>query len=558
MRAGPGLTEYGTQGVTVQIEDLRSLPPGEPLACDLCIVGSGPAGSTLLSELAGSGLHVILLESGGLKRHERSDQLNEVESIGAARADGAPMRARVLGGTSDIWTGRCAPFDPIDYRQRPWVPHSGWPFGPEELRPHFGRALLHLGLGPDADYTGQGFWQVARRAPPQPQLADDSLAPFFWQYSRDARLRYDAMRFGPQLQSLRGGSTRVLTDATVLHVDTNWSASRVEGVEVADAGGGRRTVKAPRIVLCAGGIENARLLLASNRAAAAGLGNGHDLVGRFLMDHPRGSVASFRLQDYPRLRRHFAIHNVRTERGSHVFTQGVSLSPAAQEREELLNCAAWLTEIITPDDPWSALKRVFRARSLSRQDAAALAGNMGLLARGVHRHLLVGHGLPRKVLDLRLSCTVEQRPDPASRVTLADRVDRFGMPLSRIDWRIDGQEQRTVRRMAELVGAGLQRLRLHGLALDEWVRDGDGFPPSFRDAAHPTGATRMADDPRNGVVDRHGQVHGVDGLYVAGSSTFPTAGHANPTLMIVALAIRLADRLRQRERQAAPAVAAHH
>ena len=534
------------------------MPPDEPLACDLCIIGSGPAGSTLLSELAGSGLHVILLESGGLRRQQHSEQLNEVESVGAPRSDQALMRARVLGGTSDIWTGRCAPFDPIDYQARPWVPCSGWPFGPEALRPHFDRALLHLGLGPDADYTGAGFWQVAQRTPPQPQLADENLAPFFWQYSRDVRRRYDAMRFGPQLQSLAGGSARILTEATVLHIDTNWSASRVEAVEVAGGDGVRRTIRTPRVALCAGGIENARLLLASNRTAAAGLGNGHDLVGRFLMDHPRGSVASFGLADYAKLRRHFAIHNVRTERGSHVFTQGVSLSPAAQEREGLLNCAAWLTEIITPDDPWSALKRVFHGRSVSRQDAAALLGNLGLLARGMHRHLLVGHGLPRKVLDLRLSCTVEQRPDPASRVTLADRVDRFGMPLSRIDWRIDGQEQHTVRRMAELVGCGLARLGLHGLVLDEWVRDGAGFPVDFQDAAHPTGTTRMADDPRSGVVDRHGQVHGVGGLYVAGSSTFPTSGHANPTLMVVALAIRLADRLKQEQRHAAPAVAVHH
>ena len=159
--------------------------------------------------------------------------------------------------------------------------------------------------------------------------------------------------------------------------------------------------------------------------------------------------------------------------------------------------------------------------------------------------------------DLRLSCAVEQRPDPASRVTLADRVDRFGMPLSRIDWRIDSQEQHTVRRTAELVGEGLQRLGLDGLALDEWVRDGAGFPPTFADAAHPTGTTRMADEPRQGVVDRQGQVHGVQGLYVAGSSTFPTSGHANPTLMIVALAIRMADHLKQLHAQPAAAVALH-
>jgi choline dehydrogenase-like flavoprotein len=75
------------------------------------------------------------------------------------------------------------------------------------------------------------------------------------------------------------------------------------------------------------------------------------------------------------------------------------------------------------------------------------------------------------------------------------------------------------------------------------------MPDSFVDVAHPTGTTRMADDPTRGVVDRNGMVHGIEGLHVAGSSIFPTAGHCNPTQLIVALAIRLADRLKTPQRQ---------
>ena len=150
---------------------------------------------------------------------------------------------------------------------------------------------------------------------------------------------------------------------------------------------------------------------------------------------------------------------------------------------------------------------------------------------------------------------MEQRPDPASRVTLGGRLDRFGVPLLRVDWRVNEQEQRTARRTAELAAAALQKAGIARPVLDDWVRDGECFPGSFKDVAHPTGTTRMSAHPSSGVVDADCQVHGVQGLHVAGSSVFPTVGHANPTQMIVALAVRLADKLKQRHRIALRCVA---
>lgn len=532
-------------GDALDTRDLRSFPDGEVIEGDICIVGSGPAGATIARELAGSGLRVILVESGGAKSQPLTDALSETENIGRARwPDQSLFRPRIVGGASHLWTGRCAPFDYIDYETRPWVPHSGWPFGPDELGRYLDRSTAHLGLGVGQGYTGSGFWLIARRRPPKCPVDDASLLPFFWQYSQDAQNRFDSMRFGRRML-LQQSDIRVVTNATVLHVNTNSTASVVESIEVGHLDGGRWTIKAPSIVLCAGGIENARLLLASNRVAAAGLGNDRDLVGRYLMDHPRGSVASFDLRDYRELRQHFGLHNVRNAAGTHLFCQGLRLSPVVQRRESLLNCAVWLTEMITPDDPWSALQRFLRGKAALRKDGLAIMANLGLFTRGMHRHLVRRQGLPRKIEGLRLSCIVEQRPDRDSRVSLAQRTDGFDMPLSRVDWRVSEQEQQTVRRTAELVTAGLSRLNINPV-LDDWVRDGAGFPPSFQDVAHPIGTTRIATDPANGVVDEDCQVHGVRGLYVAGSSVFPTGGHVNPTQMIVALAVRLADTLKLR------------
>ncbi len=222
-----------------------------------------------------------------------------------------------------------------------------------------------------------------------------------------------------------------------------------------------------------------------------------------------------------------------------------------QEREGLLNCAVWLSELVARDDPWSAVKRIARGQANWRRDPAAILSNAGLFAKGLH-HTLTNRDIPRKLDGLELNCTVEQKPDPDSRITLSDRTDRHGVPLPRVHWCINEQEEHTVRRTAEIVGVSLARLGVPAPVLDDWVVAGKHFPPAFGDVAHHIGTTRMSMNPEFGVVDTNCQVHGVQGLFIAGSSVFPTGSHANPTQMIVALAVRLADTLKQRAKARAP------
>jgi choline dehydrogenase-like flavoprotein len=529
--------------------NLSDFEKNDELACDVCVVGSGPAGSTLVRELAGSGLRIILLESGGQKVQTRSDALSEIESIGAGRdMDQSRVRNRILGGSSHTWSGRCAPFDAIDYRARPWVPHSGWPMTPQTLQPFLERTPDHLGLGLATDYTGTGFYARTGREPPQRRLDERLVEPFFWQFSRDFYQPHDHMRFGRALLSQQLRDIRIITNATVLHIDTNPQVTAVKSLQVASDDGKFWTISARTVVLCAGGIENARLLLASNRVAKQGLGNGRDLVGRYLMDHPRGSVATFDLTRVRGLSAHFGFHRAMHRKRRYLFAQGLHLSPAVQERESLLNCTAWLSEQVSHDDPWSAVKRLLVGGARFRRDLGAIARHPLLVGRGVHAHLLRGGSLPRLLEKLQLTCTVEQTPNPTSRVTLANRCDRFGVPFSRVDWRIGEAEQRTVRRMAQLVSEELQRVGIVPPVLDEWVRLGNGFPEHYRDNAHPTGTTRMSQTPATGVVDTDLQVHGISGLHVGGSSVFPTSSHANPTQMIVAMSVRLADTIKRRAR----------
>ncbi|WP_375388158.1 GMC oxidoreductase [uncultured Amnibacterium sp.] len=514
-----------------QLTDVGS----DALTADLVIVGSGPAGLTLARELGGVAARVLLLESGGLAADPSADALNEIESVGAARVmDQREVRNRVLGGTSATWSGRAVQLDEIDFADRPWVRDSGWPIARSDLEPFFARAAEHLGAAvPDnaqADLVGR----VTADLPP---VDPAQLRPYAWVLSQDAANPGESMRFGPRALTEALPSVQVLLGATVLEVRVDDAGEAVTGLVVAGADGVRRTIRTDRVVLAAGGIENARLLLASSSTVPEGLGNRHDLVGRYLMDHLRGPVAVVDPRDHAALQHDFGDRYV-AEGGR--ATPGWALSPALQERESLTNCAAWLFPVVSELDPFTAVRGARRAPA---QAASAAARHPAMLARGLAR-MRLGHAAPARLLDrLELHVIVEQAPDRDSRVTLADRTDRLGMPLSRIDWRIGEQEVRTARRTARLAADALQRAGRRPLRLLPLLEEGAPF--DLPDVAHPIGTTRMSADPEHGVVDPRCAVHGVRGLWIAGSSVFPTSAHANPTGAVVALAVRLADDLRR-------------
>ena len=518
------------------------------LRCDICIIGTGPAGATIAQELSNTPLRVTILESGGTERQEETDALNEIESVGWPRVmDQWLVRNRIVGGTSSTWSGRCAPFDEIDLQFRDWVPYSGWPFKIDDLIPYFDRGAKYLGLGDGSEFSGDRVWAYIGHQPAKLDLDEDKLLPMFWQYSRDPINRSDRARFGGHLAADLGPNVTLVTNATVLRINVTESAGAVESVEFAAASGRRWSLPTSTVAVCAGAIENARLLLSSDDVVPQGLGNGNDLVGRFLMDHPRTHVARFQMKQGIAALNRFGMFKSQAA-GANRYHLGVRLSPAVQRSEQLPNCAIWITRFNAgPDDPpWDSVKRFLRREANVREDLHAIMMNTGLIFRGLKDYFILHRGLPHKLDTINMEAMCEQLPNPDSRITLSDRRDPLGMRISRIDWRVSDEEARAMRRITQLMVEQLSRMGLEPPILEEWVRDGAMFPDTVRDVAHPIGTTRMADDPACGVVDAQCQVHGVHGLFIVGSSVFPTAGHANPTQMIVALAMRLADTLKAR------------
>jgi choline dehydrogenase-like flavoprotein len=528
--------------------DLRELEFSNSIQADLCIVGSGPAGATIAKEFAGSRISVLLLEGGGIEHTDANQALYDVHNVGVARASPQFLvRNRIIGGSSHTWSGRCVSLDEIDFEPRPWVSHSGWPVSLTDIQSFLDRSKKYLGLGPNI-YDDR-LWKELGISSPYPQIDPAYLRPQFWQYSRNQHDR-SPVRFSRTLATLDASNVRVLMHANVTQIITSENGARVQSLEVRSLDGRRAEVKANVFVLACGGLENARLLLASNRIVRTGVGNSHDLVGRFLMDHPGCTLGWFNPRRSTQIQRLFGNYFLNHQDGQNAYNFGLMLSPETQRKERLLNCAAFLSQVQSTNDSWSALKRLLRLKK--RRQATALGdistviGDLPRLLGNAYRYAKQ-RGPILNVDELSLYCLVEQTPDPSSRVTLAEQTDALGMPLLRIDWRIGELERRSVMRLNELIQLELRRGGYPEFSSKNSLIEDAHWRSQFIDRAHPSGTTRMAASPKQGVVDQNCRVHGVAGLYIAGSSVFPTVGHGNPTLMIVALAIRLADSLKSRE-----------
>ncbi|GEO86861.1 MULTISPECIES: GMC oxidoreductase [Alphaproteobacteria] len=564
----------------MKIEYLADIEDNSVIAVDLVIVGAGPAGLTVAAQCARSGKRVLVVESGLEFENSEHAALNEVENAGEPCSDQQfrkrrefhgpqagfwshevqpfGVRCRALGGSTHAWAGKSAPFDAMDFQSRPWVPYSGWPVDHRRIEAYVERAMEVLNLCPEA---------------PPGRFDREGLQSFHWQFARSRVDRLDVMRFGRELLARRPRNTRVLLDASVTHIGLSPDGSRFSHVDVASIKGKRARIEARICVVAASGIENARLLLASNDVHARGIGNQHDVVGRYLMDHAATRVGRFSSGHMANVGRFFGFYGVSHKGRGHMFMHGLALTPEIQRREGLLNAAIYFATERAPDDPWDALKKLLRRRStdLGRDLRSVVAGS-GLIARGAGMKILSSErtprlvkdlvvntairlspnmvadefqsrGLPHKLAGLRIEAICEQAPDPDSRISLGSRRDRFGVPLARADWRINGGERQTLLRIAELSGAALASANLPVPVLEDWAVERRPQDIVVIDMAHTLGTTRMSASPKTGVVDENCKVHGLPNLYIAGGSVFPTSGHANPTLMILAFAIKLADHL---------------
>ena len=564
------------------IVDGRSVPTGSRLEADLCIIGAGAAGITLAREFMGRSASVLVLESGDDTLDARTRALAEGEIAGLPYFPLEAARLRWLGGTTNHWGGTCRPMEVEDFESKPWVPFSGWPIAGRDLEPYYDRARVICGVR-NPEWALEKWRDTMPFAPlPLGPRVVTRIAQIVAPAARSFRVAYRA-----ELDASRNVS--VYCRANVTEIETNDAGTLVTLVRVATLEGNHFSVAARHVVLATGGIENPRLLLASNRQWPNGLGNGHDLVGRFFLEHPR-FVGGLLVPSDPKLQlglyEHHRVGRTRllgylsidrkTREAEGLVDVQISLRPSLVESFER-------TRSSTPVGEARALVANLRHRGrldafgrhlarvaadLTSWESVMLPGAplpvpfpdvVGVLMRSTPAEAqalipdvfgdIVGRGYARAlgapVDHVLLRTRINPVPHPDSRVTLADRRDELGLPRARLDWRLSPLDRHSAHRALEILGAevgraGLGRVRI---IFDEGAGD---WPQDLAGGWHHMGTTRMADDPRRGVVDRTCRVHGIHNFFVAGSSVFPTAGSGTPTMTIVALALRLADHLKGR------------
>jgi len=539
------------------------------LKTEVAVVGAGPAGIVVALELARRGHDVLLIESGGRLPDERTQALGDAAIADPAKhvAMGLATR-RQIGGASNIWGGRCVPYDPIDFDRRPFIPDSEWPIAYDDIAPYFQRASDWFFTGRSA-FNAHEIPEIRHRTL-VPGLPDgDVLSSSLERWSLPTNF---GRHYARELATTLG--LRIAEGLTCVEIETDSAARTVTGLRCRRLDGSEVRIQARHYIVACGGLETTRLLLASRSVMPHGIGNHSDLLGRFYMGHISGKIADV-VFDTPAKETAYAYD--RDADGVYVRHR-LSFSREALQRERLPNIVGWLVnpEIAKPEHGSGVLSFAYLALS------SPFFGKR-FIAEGI-RQAAIGKG-PRKIWphvanmlrDLPATAVFvptfayrrflvrrkapgffvrsaanryplqyhgEQVPTPESRVTLSDESDEFGMPRLRIDLRYCRQDVDGVVRAHELWDAHLRRHRCGRIE----YHAGDvraSIEAQAADGYHQAGTTRMSRDPAHGVVDEHLRVHGIGNLHLASSSTFVTSGQANTTFMIVAFALRLADRLHE-------------
>lgn len=528
------------------------------LTAQVCIIGAGAAGITLACELERHGHQVLLVEAGGLSEAAPLADYYRGEAH-APHPQPERFRRIAFGGTTGLWGGRCVAFDPWDFERRDWVAHSGWPIGYDEVARYYPRAMDYCDAG-RFDFTVAGSIPGAL-----PTIAgfDGEGVVLLDQIERYSLPTDFGKRYRERIR--RSRHVTGLLWARCVQLLRSRGGERIVGAELVDRAGRRRRLSAAVFVLATGGLEVPRLLLHAD-PEGPGLGNGHDLLGRFYMCHFENTLGRL----LPR-RGRVVFDFERTADGVYCRRQ-IRFSQRAQQEHRLLNTVFRLHFPSYADARHGSavMSAIYLAKSFLRpeyraimqQDPRAVPSPMLAHVRNVVldsprlakfafdwtvRMQLARRKLPYTLVSnadgsFPIQFDSEQMPRARNRITLAEDRDRHGLRHLRIAWALSDAEVaaacralRVLRETLNLSGAAL--LDFDDARLEERLRT------SVPLGGHHLGTARMGRDEREGVVDKNGAVFGLTNLFIASSAVFPTSGRANPTLTIVALSIRLAVHL---------------
>lgn len=503
------------------------------------VIGSGAGGGTLSNELARKGIKVVCLEAGG--RHEIEDFVNDewqsftnISWLDKRTTSGSWRVARdfpnlpawivkAVGGSTVHWAGASLRLQEHEFKARttygglPGANLLDWPVTLQELEPYYDRAEFKMGttgthgiprlpgnnnykvLAAGAKRVGYKDFHTGNmsiNSEPRDERASCQQAGFCFQ----------GCKFGAKWSTLyteipKGESTgklEVRPNSQVLRIEHD-AAGRVDAVLYADPEGNLHRQRARIVAVAGNSIESPRLLLNSASAMFPdGLANSSGQVGRNYMRHMTGSV--YAVFDRP-------VHMYRGTTMAGIIKDEARFDPSrgfagGYEMETLSLGVPFMAAFLDP----GAWGRDFSSVLDAYDHMAGL--------------WLVGEDMPRET----------------NRVTLhPTEKDAFGQPIPNVHF--DDHENDVV-------------MRDHAYGRGSAVYEAVGARRTIRTPPYPSthnlGTNRMSADARDGVVNKWGQAHDVENLFVSDGSQFTTGGAENPTLTIVALAIRQADYIADR------------
>lgn len=551
---------------------------GMTIETDVVVVGAGPIGIATALELAGSGIRVALIES-GLERADRAAQ--ELAAFDSRQDDYFHSHSdltvrRQVGGTSALWGGRCVKFDPIDFEDRSITARAPWPIGYEDVEPYLQRACDWAACG-QAAFNARDIPEIAHRdmvvGLPDAEVRTTDLERWALP-TRFGREYRSALQDAPCLTLWSG--------LTCTEIATTAVGDSVDHLVVMSLHGRRGSVVATDYVIATGGLEATRLLLASDRRHPGGLGNAGGHLGRWYMAHVESRVA----------RVHFTtdqiIHAYERDHEGVYVRRRFTFDTALLRESRMPNAAVWLVNppISDPSHGSGILSGVYltlispigrflladaiREAHTKTDGSPRIVGHLRNVVRDLipsirfaiafcyARFLRRGRKAPGffvKSADNRylLQYHGEHLPHWESRVELTDERDALGMRKIRTHMHFSDADYQSVRKAIVAID---EHLRRHGVGYVEWLTDDvESSVRAYlatRAGFHQAGTTRMSETPDGGVVDPDLQVHGVRGLYVASTSVLPTSSQANPTLLGIALGVRLAEHLADARIDCAP------
>jgi hypothetical protein len=554
------------------IRSAKTLADGTILTADLAIVGAGPIGIVLALEFARAGRSVVVVESGGIGLVEDAQALARQNGNDRWHVSSDLAVRRQLGGTSALWGGRCVPFDPWDFEPRPVAPEQLWPLPYAEIEPHLEAACKWAQCG-----------HAVFNATQLPELAGSQMVPGF----PDGAVRTTSLerwalptRFGRfyRRQLEAADAVDLVTDLTCTHIACDPATGEVDHLELRTLDGTRASARAGAYVLATGGLEATRLLMCSDDIHAGGIGNASGHLGRWYMAHVEARVARMHLQTPPEL----TIHEHERDADGIYVRRRFTFSPEAQREHALSNTAIWFVnpQMSDPSHGSGILSGVYltlisplgrfmlaegiRKAHTSTKGTARIGAHLRNIVRdlpsaarfavsfGYSRFLRRGRKAPgffiRSAANIYpLDYHGEHLPNSESRVVLTDERDALGMRRIKTEMAFSDTDVDNVARAMNLLDS---QLRAAGVGHLEYLFD--DVAAGVRECLvassgyHQTGTTRMATSADGGVVDADLAVFGTENLFIASTSAFPTSSQANPTLMGIAFAVRLARHLADR------------